>query len=304
MKGERQAGGDRKRKKTLGRQKIEIKPIRRPEAKHVCFSKRRLGLFKKATELCVLSGARLAIVVFSPAGKPYSFGHPSVNAVIDRFLGPAPAAAAGDATHPAVLYDFESESERLGKAIEAEASRRDALEEASRAAGVWTDDDVRCAGMPDLVAMLAALERVQAEAAERAHEIFAEEAMMQQCAAAAAATDAFQYLGDSGGTFVADSDGSSSHQGATDMQMMLMGGNVSHAAPHAPLPFAPTMLPSDLSPPPPQMPFSYGSGHNHIAVAGYGYDLGEGSGHGAAYEMEGYYGTTMTWATTTCNFFG
>ncbi|KAJ1278009.1 hypothetical protein BS78_04G047400 [Paspalum vaginatum] len=298
---ERQAGeasGERKRKKTLGRRKIEIKPIQCPEAKHVCFSKRRTGLFKKASELCVLSGAHLAIVVFSPAGKPYTFGHPSVNAVVDRFLHRA--AAAGEVARPADMYDFESESERLGKAIEAEAERRAALDAALRKAGVWTDDDVRRAGMPDLVAMLAALERVQAEAAHRAHEIFAEEAMMQQCVAAAA-SDGFHYLGD-GGTFAADGDGSSSHPGATDMQVMLMGGNISQAD-HEPVPFAPAMQPPRLPPPPPQLPFNYGSGHNHIAVAGYasyGYNIGDGSsGHVVAYEMEGYYGTT-----TTCNFFG
>ena len=34
-------GGERKRKKTLGRRKIEIKPIKCMEARHVCFSKRR-----------------------------------------------------------------------------------------------------------------------------------------------------------------------------------------------------------------------------------------------------------------------
>lgn len=88
--------------------------------------------------------------------------------------------------------------------------------------------------------------------------------------------------------------------------MMLLDGNVSHAA-HAPLPaFPPTtmLLPDLLPPPPPQqlLPFNYGSEHNRIAgCAGYCYDHihGDDSGHGAAPdETEGY------WTMTTCNFFG
>ncbi|KAL4289745.1 hypothetical protein GQ457_14G021150 [Hibiscus cannabinus] len=53
----------------------------------VTFSKRRVGLFKKASELSILCAAKVVIVVFSPDKKVYSFGHPSVNAVIVRFHG-------------------------------------------------------------------------------------------------------------------------------------------------------------------------------------------------------------------------
>ncbi|CAE5956272.1 unnamed protein product [Arabidopsis arenosa] len=51
----------------------------------VTFSKRRSGLFKKASELCTLCDAKIAIVVFSPSGKVYSFGHPNVNVLLDQF---------------------------------------------------------------------------------------------------------------------------------------------------------------------------------------------------------------------------
>lgn len=52
----------------------------------VTFSKRRSGLFKKASELCTLCGVEIAIVVFSPAKKPFSFGHPEVESIVNRFL--------------------------------------------------------------------------------------------------------------------------------------------------------------------------------------------------------------------------
>ncbi|KAI9128263.1 hypothetical protein K1719_001256 [Acacia pycnantha] len=76
-------GGGRRSK---GRQKIEIKKMENESNLQVTFSKRRAGLFKQASELCTLCGVEVAIIVFSPGEKAYSFGHPSVDAVLDRFL--------------------------------------------------------------------------------------------------------------------------------------------------------------------------------------------------------------------------
>ncbi|KAL7236351.1 hypothetical protein ACSBR1_019601 [Camellia fascicularis] len=43
------------------------------------FSKRRSGLFKKASELSIPCGAEVGIIVFSPGKQAYSFGHPIVD---------------------------------------------------------------------------------------------------------------------------------------------------------------------------------------------------------------------------------
>ncbi|XP_019465322.1 PREDICTED: myocyte-specific enhancer factor 2B-like [Lupinus angustifolius] len=51
----------------------------------VTFSKRRTGLFKKASELCTLCDAKVALVVFSPANKAFSFGDPSIDVAVDRY---------------------------------------------------------------------------------------------------------------------------------------------------------------------------------------------------------------------------
>ena len=83
----------------MGRRKIEIKMVKDANTRQVTFSKRRTGLFKKANELSILCGSEVAIVVFSPGSKPYSFGHPGVDAVAAKFLNQDPkpdAAAAGD----------------------------------------------------------------------------------------------------------------------------------------------------------------------------------------------------------------
>ncbi|XP_071734587.1 agamous-like MADS-box protein AGL61 [Rutidosis leptorrhynchoides] len=74
------------KKPSLGRQKIKIAKIQIKNHLQVTFSKRRSGLFKKASELCTLCGVEIAIVVFSPAGKVFSFGHPKVESIVDRFL--------------------------------------------------------------------------------------------------------------------------------------------------------------------------------------------------------------------------
>ncbi|KAK3036633.1 hypothetical protein RJ639_030202 [Escallonia herrerae] len=51
----------------------------------VTFSKRRKGLFKKADELHSKTGANVAVLVFSAAGRPYPHGMPSFKATIDKY---------------------------------------------------------------------------------------------------------------------------------------------------------------------------------------------------------------------------
>ncbi|KAJ9697247.1 hypothetical protein PVL29_009158 [Vitis rotundifolia] len=70
----------------MGRQKIQIKKIEKKSSLEVTFSKRRIGLFKKAGELCILCSAEAAVIVFSPGRRAFVFGHPSADAIIDRFL--------------------------------------------------------------------------------------------------------------------------------------------------------------------------------------------------------------------------
>ncbi|CAI8604955.1 unnamed protein product [Vicia faba] len=73
-------------RKGRGRQKTEMKKMSNESHLQVTFSKRRSGLFKKGSELSILCGADVALVVFSPSGKVFSFGHPNIYTVIDRYL--------------------------------------------------------------------------------------------------------------------------------------------------------------------------------------------------------------------------
>ncbi|XP_058738469.1 agamous-like MADS-box protein AGL62 [Vicia villosa] len=78
------------RRKGQGRQKTEMKKMSNESHLQVTFSKRRSGLFKKASELCTLCGVDIALVVFSPSEKVFSFGHPNIYTVIDRYLSLSP----------------------------------------------------------------------------------------------------------------------------------------------------------------------------------------------------------------------
>ncbi|EYU37537.1 hypothetical protein MIMGU_mgv1a021041mg [Erythranthe guttata] len=71
-------------RKSKGRQKVKMEKMENQSNLQVTYSKRRAGLFKKASELCTLCGAEASIVVFSPADKVYCFGHPNVQTVLDK----------------------------------------------------------------------------------------------------------------------------------------------------------------------------------------------------------------------------
>nr|XP_016475573.1 PREDICTED: agamous-like MADS-box protein AGL62 [Nicotiana tabacum] len=74
------------RKMSKGRQKIEMTKMSKESNLLVTFSKRRSGLFKKTSELCTLCDVEIAIIIFSPGHKVFSFGHPNVESIIDCFL--------------------------------------------------------------------------------------------------------------------------------------------------------------------------------------------------------------------------
>lgn len=77
-------------RKSKGRQKVAMVKMPNESNLQVTFSKRRSGLFKKASELCTLCGVEVAIIVFSPGKKVFSFGHPGVETVVERFITRSP----------------------------------------------------------------------------------------------------------------------------------------------------------------------------------------------------------------------
>ncbi|KAL2992973.1 hypothetical protein AAZX31_10G080900 [Glycine max] len=77
-------------KKTKGQQKIEMKKMRNESNLRVTFSKRRTGVFKKASELATLCGVDVVVIMFSPGNRVFSFGSPSVDSVVQRYKTQGP----------------------------------------------------------------------------------------------------------------------------------------------------------------------------------------------------------------------
>lgn len=51
----------------------------------VTFSKRKLGLIKKAYELSVLCGCEVGLIIFSPSGKLYQYASNDMDRVLLRY---------------------------------------------------------------------------------------------------------------------------------------------------------------------------------------------------------------------------
>ncbi|KAK4399335.1 Agamous-like MADS-box protein [Sesamum angolense] len=124
----------RARKKSQGRRKIEMKLIADENARTVTFSKRRAGLFKKATELSILCGAQVALIIFSLGGRAYSFGHPNVESVVGRFFNRNPMPNLQDSVHmrfhAAMLQQLKEQCDQKNEEVEAKKRRGKEIETA------------------------------------------------------------------------------------------------------------------------------------------------------------------------------
>ncbi|KAL6865136.1 hypothetical protein ACP4OV_016287 [Aristida adscensionis] len=197
------------RRPSMGRQKIEIRRIESDEARQVCFSKRRAGLFKKASELSILCGADVAAVVFSPAGKAFSFGHPSVESIADRFLAAAsssspPSAGGLSSAGDRAVSDLNRQYGELRALLDAEKARQERADEAAekeRAARspamAWIDAEERAMGQDDLAAFGGALVAVQGAVAATADQLLRDALLLGRRGRPAAAPAPAQLAGGS-----------------------------------------------------------------------------------------------------------
>lgn len=162
------------RKPSMGRQKIEIKKIENEDSRQVCFSKRRAGLFKKASELCILCGAEIAIIVFSPAGKAFSFGHPCVDTIIDRFLTSSTTAildvSSNDRHRATTLQELNQQYMELLNQVEAERKKGESLKR-KRCPGFWWEAPVEDMGLQELEKYRAGMEELRKKVAKRVNEL-------------------------------------------------------------------------------------------------------------------------------------
>nr|AXR70639.1 MADS-box 17 [Momordica dioica] len=171
-------------KKSSGRQKVEMKKMKNESNRQVTFSKRRSGLFKKATELSTLSGAEVAIVVFSSGRKVYSFGNPNVESVLDRFLtnNPLPPKQHNnpgliETYRNIIVQDLNLHLTQVKSQLETEKKRYEELakiREASKALGCWWEEPVEEMALEQLKQFKGSLEDLKKVVDEEAERFFAQ----------------------------------------------------------------------------------------------------------------------------------
>ncbi|KAF5444267.1 hypothetical protein F2P56_036755 [Juglans regia] len=166
---------DQKIKKiTQGRQKIEIKQLENKSTKHVTFSKRRAGLFKKASELCVLCGVNIAIIAYSPGEKAYSFSHPNVDTVLNSYLT-GNALPVYSAVNPWPVEEFNKEYAESLKELEDEKKRLADIDHEDLTSkkkmgnniGFLWDEPIDGMGIEELEQYLAAMKEMRAKATDQ-----------------------------------------------------------------------------------------------------------------------------------------
>ncbi|KAH7574459.1 hypothetical protein JRO89_XS03G0299000 [Xanthoceras sorbifolium] len=72
----------------MGRNRLIIKRLNNPKARQTTYSKRKIGILKKAKELSVMCDVDLALIMFSPSGIPTLFvgQNKRLHGVMERLL--------------------------------------------------------------------------------------------------------------------------------------------------------------------------------------------------------------------------
>ncbi|KAK4401789.1 Agamous-like MADS-box protein [Sesamum angolense] len=167
------------KKPNMGRQKIKIEKIEVKNHLQVTFSKRRSGLFKKASELCTLCGVEIAIIVFSPAGKVFSFGHPNVESIIDRFLARSTGPNSHDPFHlveaqrNASVRELNLQLGQILNEVEVERKRGENLDNMRKTneSHYWWEAPVSKLGLEELEQLRDAMEELKKNVSQHANKL-------------------------------------------------------------------------------------------------------------------------------------
>ena len=172
-------------RKNMGRQKIEIRKIEKKNSLLVTFSKRRTGLFKKAGELCVLCGVEAAVIVFSPAGRAFVFGHPTADAVIDRFLGRDTGTISRAVVPAEQVVHGQVQRQYLEPVGRAEVKKEEG--------GFWWDAPIENMGLNELEQFKGSLEKLRKKVADRVEEMTSMMVMESESGAGPSSTTMVEY---------------------------------------------------------------------------------------------------------------
>ncbi|XP_043714472.1 agamous-like MADS-box protein AGL62 [Telopea speciosissima] len=166
----------------MGRRRIEMKKIDNENYLHVTFSKRRPVLFNMASELSIVCGAEIAILVFSPWGNLYSFGSPSVTSVVDKFLNQhGQPSVATSATHRARINELYGQNVDLVNDLEKAKERSEEVKkwlEEVKQGEAWWEAPIQDMGLLELQRLEVCMEVFKKNVVKRADELLAKYAVV------------------------------------------------------------------------------------------------------------------------------
>ncbi|XP_049389689.1 agamous-like MADS-box protein AGL62 [Solanum stenotomum] len=154
------------RRISKGCQRVDKVKIKNARNLGVTFSKRCAGLFKTACELCTLCGAEIAIVIFSQDGTVFSFGHPSMDTLVERFLGRNLPPPNNDVHNQQIvalrevgIRELNTKLMNIEGVLQMEKNRGESLREIrKRADGVWWESPIEELNLFELQQLKKALE--------------------------------------------------------------------------------------------------------------------------------------------------
>ncbi|XP_057948215.1 agamous-like MADS-box protein AGL62 [Malania oleifera] len=161
-------------KQTKGRQKIEMKKIEDEEDRLISFSKRRSGIYKKASELSTLCGTEIGIIVYSPSEKPFTYGNPCLESVANRYLNQNPPPADStihlvEAHRRVRIHELNQQYNELVNQLEVEKKRGEMLKRVAKpmAKQAWWEAPVDELSVPNLERLNMAVEELHKSVSRR-----------------------------------------------------------------------------------------------------------------------------------------
>lgn len=113
-------------KEPMKKRRVGIKLIENREALHTTFTKRRQGLFRKASQFCENFAAQALVITFSSSGNVYAYGDPEFDPLFKRYLADPSSSVAATAGGIVVATPNES-VERINEALGKGRSAWDAV---------------------------------------------------------------------------------------------------------------------------------------------------------------------------------
>ncbi|OIW02494.1 hypothetical protein TanjilG_05087 [Lupinus angustifolius] len=134
---------------------------------HVTFSKRKLGLFNKVTEISILCQAETALILSSQQGNLYACGYPGPDVVIRRFLtngSPVQHSRTSKKEQQEFVETLRLEFEAAHNKLKEEKKRLDEIREAHNGRldlTPWWNQDIEKMGLEDLEHFITSLETLK-----------------------------------------------------------------------------------------------------------------------------------------------